>query len=229
MTAMPLIAYILTALVAYLFGSIPFGYLIARSRGVDIRSVGSRNIGATNVFRSLGKGPGTLTFLLDVGKGLAGARLIPAVCALLVEGSPEGHRMPLALLGAALAMAGHNWTIFLGFRGGKGAATGIGILFGLAWQAALPALGIWVAVLFAFGYVSLATISAAAGMIPIAWLLYFEGTPESGLLPGVLSLLGAITILRHHANIRRLANGTESRMVKRKSIRNPPENQGESS
>lgn len=222
MSILPILAYLFTALGAYLFGSIPFGFLIARTRGVDIRTVGSRNIGATNVFRSVGKPLGILTFLLDVGKGLGGATLIPLGVRLLLDVDPVAHGLPLAVVGGAMAVVGHNWTVFLGFRGGKGAATGIGVLLGLAWQAAVLAMGIWIVVFLALGYVSLATIGAALGIPPLAWLLYYEGTAASALLPTVLTGLGVITVLRHRANIRRLWNGTEPRMLKRPSPRQPP-------
>ena len=211
----PLMSQILGALLAYLLGAVPFGLMVARSRGVDIRAVGSGNIGATNVFRSVGRNWGLLTFLLDMGKGLCGAQLIPRLAAALSGGSAAAPSTGFALLCACLAVVGHNWPVFLKFKGGKGVATSMGALIGIAWQAALIGLLVWIVVLLISRYVSLASISAAAILAGVSWWLYRD---ETILLPIVLSLLGLTAILRHRPNIQRLLKGTENRFnFKRKT------------
>ena len=192
---------------AYLLGAVPFGFLIARARGVDIRQVGSGNIGATNVFRCVSKPLGVLTFLLDLGKGVAGSTLIPWLAAVLLGGA-TGH-MPFRVCCGFLAVAGHNWPVFLGFKGGKGIATSAGLLLGLAPLGCAIALLAWLAALLAARYVSLASILAAAALGVAAWPLY--GARYGGWFAATLDLLAAIAIWRHRANIQRLLNGTEGR------------------
>lgn len=199
----------LSGLAAYMLGAVPFGLLVAASRGIDIRQVGSRNIGATNVFRSVGRKWGILTFLLDMGKGYAGAALIPWAVAA-AAGTPGAATDNLRLVCGVLAVAGHNWPVYLGFKGGKGVATSAGMLLGLAPEACGIALVAWVVVLLLSRYVSLASMSAAAVLAVVAWPLYLGGS-RSALLPIVLTLLAALVVLRHRANIARLAAGTESR------------------
>ena len=130
---------IATGLAAYLLGAIPFGLLIARWRGVDIRAVGSRNIGATNVFRSVGKGWGIATFILDMGKGWCGAVAIPALAARLLDAPPQAPDA-WRLLGGICAVVGHTWPVYLRFKGGKGVATSAGVLLGAAARAAAAGL-----------------------------------------------------------------------------------------
>jgi glycerol-3-phosphate acyltransferase PlsY len=184
---------------AYLLGAVPFGLLIARSRGIDIRQVGSRNIGATNVMRSVGKPWGILTFMLDALKGL-----LPTVLFPCWSGSPAGW---LGIACALAAILGHNFPVYLKFKGGKGVATSAGALLGLAPAAMGLGLVVWAAFFFTLRYVSLASIVAALVIPAAGWWLYRD-TP---LLPGFLTLLGALIILRHRANIQRLLNGTENR------------------
>jgi acyl phosphate:glycerol-3-phosphate acyltransferase len=218
-TTMNTILYMLvTGLAAYLAGAIPFGFLIARLRGVDIRTVGSRNIGATNVFRSIGKSWGIATFILDLGKGLCGAVAIPALAAWLLETTP---RNPAAwrLLGGICAVVGHTWPVFLRFKGGKGVATSAGMLLGVAPAAVGLGLAGWIVTFVAGRYVSLASIAAALVLGVAIWFPPFR--PEEGwLLSSVLTVLALLIIARHHANIQRLCNGTESRFSFRR--RNPP-------
>lgn len=210
---MTLLPYALGLLLAYLLGSVPFGFLVARARGVDIRRLGSGNIGATNVYRTLGRGPGLLTFALDFGKGLAATRALNLAAAALAArlGAPDAAAdLWLQLLCGAGALAGHSFPVFLGFRGGKGVATGAGLAVGLAPLAALGALLVW-GVVFGIGrYVSLASIAAAATVAALGWLLY-GSVPPRPLLPAVLTLLAVLVIARHHANLRRLWAGTENR------------------
>jgi acyl phosphate:glycerol-3-phosphate acyltransferase len=197
--------YIACGLPAYLLGAIPFGLLIARARGVDIRKVGSGNIGATNVFRSVGKGWGILAFACDALKGLIPVTLFPrlAQAAWAYDG---GAALPLAC--ACLAIAGHNWPVYLRFKGGKGVATSAGALAGLAPAAAGIGLAVWALAFAATRYVSVASMAAAAAVAAAAWALPAHAGP---LLPGALTALCALIVARHKGNIRRLLNGTENR------------------
>jgi glycerol-3-phosphate acyltransferase PlsY len=206
----PATVYALFAVLSYFMGAVPSGYLIARARGVDIRRVGSRNIGATNVFRSLGKPWGVLTFIADALKGFIPAVLFPVAARGLFGGEAGSG---LAILCAMFAIAGHNWPVYLGFKGGKGVATSAGGLLGIAPAAVGIGLVIWTAVFLLSRYVSVASLAVAAAIPVLGWLFYAR---EGRLLPAVLTLLGVVIILRHHGNIRRLIQGTEHRFTFRK-------------
>ena len=184
----------------YLLGSIPFGLLLTRLAGRgDIRQTGSGNIGATNVLRTGSKTLAALTVLLDVGKGLA------AVMIARQWGPAAG------LVAASCAVLGHMFPVWLGFHGGKGVATALGVLFPLAWPVALVAALLWVAAAVVFHYSSLAAlVGAAAG----AMLAPFVADGTTALVIAGIALL---IILRHHGNIRRLIAGTESRISLKKS------------
>lgn len=204
-------------LLAYLLGAIPCGYLLARINGIDIRTVGSGNIGATNVFRSVGKGWGVLVFICDALKGFIPAWLFPWFADRLCT-YPAGPA--LAVCCACLAIAGHNWPVYLGFKGGKGIATSLGALTGIAPAAAGIGLLCWIVIFAATRYVSVASIAAAGSVGIAAWFLYLR----SGILiPLTLSLLCAVAVWRHKANIQRLGNGTEPRFQfrKKKETRDP--------
>jgi glycerol-3-phosphate acyltransferase PlsY len=184
----------------YLLGSIPFGLLLTRFAGRgDIRRVGSGNIGATNVLRTGSKTLAALTLLLDVAKGMA------AVMIARQWGPQPG------LVAAGCAVLGHMFPVWLGFRGGKGLATALGILIPLAWPLALIGGAVWLAVALLFHYSSLAALVAAAAG---AMLAPFVVDRMTALLIAGIALL---IILRHHANIRRLIAGTESRISLKKS------------
>lgn len=189
---------------AYLTGSIPFGLLVARARGVDIRTVGSGNIGATNVFRCIGKSWGILVFILDFLKGFIAAGLLPVLLEKFA-GAPAEIRLILA----ALAVAGHNWPVWLRFKGGKGIATSAGALLGVAPAAVGMAAAVWFAAFFLLRYVSVASLLAAltVGIAPWTPLL----PDASPWLRAVLGLLAVAAIIRHRANIKRLCQGTENR------------------
>ena len=190
--------FILAAAAAsYLLGSVPFGLLLARAKGMHIRSVGSGNIGATNVFRAVGKGLGLLTFFLDFLKGL-----LPVLAARHWFASD-----PAAILCGCAAIAGHMWTVFAGFRGGKGVATGAGVVMGIAPAAVGTGLICWGIVFGLSRYVSLASILTAAAVGVSGWLLY----PGTRLVPATLSLLAAMIIWRHRSNMQRLLQGNENR------------------
>jgi len=199
----------ITILAAYLTGAIPFGLLISKAKGMDIRQHGSGNIGATNVLRVLGKPLGITTFFLDAFKGFAPAFFFPSLATQL-NFAPANPGLLSVLCGAA-AIVGHNFPVFLGFKGGKGVATSAGVLIGIAPMAALVGLGAWGLLFFAFRYVSLASILAALIVGISGWFLYKGNT----LLCSVLSVFAAMIILRHRTNMMRLLNGTESRFSKK--------------
>ncbi len=208
---MPFFPYCLAALTAYLFGSIPFGYLLVRLvRKEDIREKGSGNIGATNVIRSGSKGLGALTFLLDVLKGFFAVVL----CGLIAgrAGLAPGVRANVVALAALFAILGHIYTVWLGFRGGKGVATAFGVFLALAPWAALAALGAFVLIFAASRYVSLGSILAAAAFPAFALLipdaLRIQRTPWA---TAVLFLVPLIVIVKHRQNIARLMSGKEYR------------------
>ena len=207
-------AYVLTVLsaaLAYLAGSIPFGYLMGLTRGVDIRTVGSGNIGATNVFRTLGKKLGVFTFALDVAKGVAAVAVVPqAVWACAGAGAP-----PLGALVACAAavMLGHAFPVFLGFKGGKGVATGLGLAIGLAPHSALLGLAVWIVVFGATRYVSVGSVLAALVVGAAPWWLDRPADGGAGwnAVCAAISILAALVVLKHRSNLARLARGTENR------------------
>jgi glycerol-3-phosphate acyltransferase PlsY len=182
---------------AYLVGAIPVGFLVARLAGVDIRAHGSGNIGATNVLRALGRGAAIATLLGDVVKGMAGAAV----------GSLAGPEPLWLALAAVLVVVGNCWPVFLGFRGGKGGATGLGAFLWATPWAMLPAAVVWVALVATFRYVSLATLCAALGL-PLAGLVLGYPWPLA-----VAAAVGAVIVVaRHRANIERLLAGTERKL-----------------
>lgn len=193
---------VLALLVSYVFGATPFGYLAGRMRGMDIRQHGSGNIGATNAFRVLGKPAGITVFVLDFLKGLvpvlAAAKIIPD--------------MPLAPILAGIgAILGHNFTFWLGFRGGKGIATSAGVLLALLPVAMLAGLIVWFALFFSTRYVAVASIGAALA-IPIV-----TGLRHTGNRPLLVFAIAvaALAIIRHRSNIQRLIAGNENRFTRR--------------
>jgi acyl phosphate:glycerol-3-phosphate acyltransferase len=191
---------ILAAALGYLLGSIPFGLLLTRAAGLgDIRQIGSGNIGATNVLRTGSKGLAALTLALDFGKGFA------AVAIARRWGEP-------AVLAAGFAaVLGHLYPLWLGFRGGKGVATALGVLAALAWPAALVAAAVWLGVAAATRYSSLAALVGAAAAAIVAPFF------TDGATAIVIVVLALLVILRHRGNIARLIAGRESRISLRKS------------
>jgi acyl-phosphate glycerol 3-phosphate acyltransferase len=211
LTALALVA-------AYLIGAIPFGYLIARARGVDIFHAGSGNIGATNVGRVLGRKFGILVFVLDFAKGavpVALSGLLPAE-AHDALGPPNALRVGVALC----AFLGHLFPVYLGFRGGKGVATGAGTVFVLVPGPAALAILMWLAVVASTRTVSLASI-AAAGMLCAARLLSVAApfARDAAVVTGFCLAGTALMILKHRANIARLLNGTENRLEDKPMLR----------
>ena len=202
--------YLEIAAMSYLLGSIPFGYILVRIfRGEDVRASGSGNIGATNVARTA---PllGVVTLLLDAAKGFAAVVL----AFQLASRAPDQlwfyrYSAYVEVAAALLAILGHMFPIWLGFKGGKGVATGVGAFFALAPKSILLAIAIFAGVVAISRYVSLGSIVAAAAFPALAYLLYRNIFP----LPAVLVMVAssALIILKHHQNIRRLLAGTEHR------------------
>jgi glycerol-3-phosphate acyltransferase PlsY len=192
-------AFVLTALSSYLLGSIPFGYILVRSfRGQDVRQSGSGNIGATNVARSF-PALGVVTLLLDASKGAA---------AVLLTRSLFPDQRILAGVAALCAVAGHIFPLWLRFRGGKGVATSLGSFVMLVPKVVLLAIGVFLAVVLLFRYVSLASILAVALFPVLAWWLR-----DYAALPvlGFMAVTAILVVVKHHDNIRRLRAGTEPR------------------
>jgi glycerol-3-phosphate acyltransferase PlsY len=208
---MPWVPFFLAAFSAYLFGSIPFGYLLVRLvRKEDIREKGSGNIGATNVIRSGSRGLGALTFVLDVLKGFFAVTL----CGFITgrAGLAPDVRANLVALAALCAILGHIYTVWLGFKGGKGVATAFGVFLALAPWAALAALGVFVVLFAVSRYVSLGSILAAASFPAFALLIPDAlRIPRTPWTTAVLFLVPLILIMRHHQNITRLMSGKEYR------------------
>lgn len=214
MTGQNFFIWMLSGAMAYLLGSLPFGFLIARAKGVDIRTVGSGNMGATNVFRAVSKPLGLFTFALDFAKGVCGVLLVPLIAASITGNENTG--MALRLWSGFCTVIGHNWTCFLGFKGGKGVATSAGMLLALSPVAVGIALVTWLVTFVTLRYVSLASI-IAAGVLGIAvWPLHCGH--EGVWFPAVLTLLAVLSIWKHRSNIARLRAGTESRFTFRKRL-----------
>ena len=207
-----ILAHIAIAVAAYLLGSIPTGYLLVRIfRRQDIRSVGSGNIGATNVLRFGGKGLGIITFLLDVLKGSAAVWLGGALGAWLMPAVPLRNAEALAALFAVL---GHMFTCWLHFHGGKGVATAFGVFLVASPWAALAAIGVFAVVLALTRYVSLGSILASLAFLVFAW--FFPPGPHPPVFYAVECIIALLIIVKHHQNIRRLIDGTEARAVRTK-------------
>jgi glycerol-3-phosphate acyltransferase PlsY len=203
---MPL-ASLWIVILAYLLGSVPVGYLLVRIfRKQDIRSFGSGNIGATNVLRSGGKGLGAATFLLDVVKGAAAVLLGTYLAAPLMPGVPQRNVEALAAL---CAVVGHMFPIWLGFRGGKGVATGFGVFLVAAPVAALASITLFILVFALTRYVSLASILGAASFPVFAY--FTVSGPRPAFFIAVQCTVALLIILKHRPNIRRLLAGTEHR------------------
>jgi acyl phosphate:glycerol-3-phosphate acyltransferase len=199
---MTLALSIILPVVAYLVGSIPFGVVLARARGVDLRQVGSGNIGATNAARALGKALGAVVLVLDALKGF-----LPVLAArLLLTHAPYGEC--LVALTALLAFVGHLFPVFYGFRGGKGVATALGVFLALSPLAALGALVVYAAVYALTRTSSLGSLSAAVAFVP---LNYFLSTRSRVLLAlTVLLVLGIV--VSHRENIQRLLRREEGKL-----------------
>jgi glycerol-3-phosphate acyltransferase PlsY len=192
----------LSLLLGYLLGSIPSGYLAGRwCKGIDLRTIGSGSTGATNVLRSVGKGPALVVFLVDVAKGAAAVLLARAL-------SQDATLANWIEVGAGLsALAGHIWPVWLRFKGGKAVATGFGMFLGLAWPVGLACFGVFLAVLSLSRIVSLASVIAAISLP----LLMVAGS--NGLANVLIALVAmALVLWRHRSNLQRLIEGSEPRV-----------------
>lgn len=217
---------VLVALVVgYLLGSLPFGFLVARAKGVNIFEVGSKNPGATNVRRVLGSGPGNLVFALDALKGAIAtgwpfvhvdSTVSDATKSFGISiGAGDAAVIPLAVAGLVGALLGHSFSCFTRFRGGKGVATASGGLIVLMPLAVAIGAVVWAATFYSSRYVSLASIFAALSMPASAYLL-----DQEPVLLGLTVVIAVLVVVRHRTNIQRLLNGTESRFAK-KSVPKP--------
>jgi glycerol-3-phosphate acyltransferase PlsY len=207
--------YILVAVIAYLLGSVPFGLILTRIfLGTDVRTIGSGNIGATNVMRTGSKKLGIATLILDAAKGYAAVLIAIRIASIthskLPGIAPDPKPFYIAVgLAAVFAMLGHVFPVWLKFKGGKGVATGVGVFLALAPKAVLIAIAVF-AIIFALSrYVSLASIIATAAF-PVVAYAFMAGTDRT-LLPFIIAA-SILIIAKHHQNIRRLLSGTEHRL-----------------
>jgi acyl phosphate:glycerol-3-phosphate acyltransferase len=208
--------YLATAVIAYLLGSIPFGYILVRAfHGQDIRASGSGNIGATNVARS-SPALGALTLLLDAVKGLLAVTAGSLVAASAGRAASAGPPLyAFAALAAVCAVIGHMFPVWLKFRGGKGVATSVGVFLALAPKTLLVALALFIALVAVFRYVSLGSIIAAAAFPLIAYGLHnYHSSPA---VLAAMSAIAVLIIIKHRENIRRLLAGTENRLALKKT------------
>ena len=218
----PLLLFAVLPLAAYVIGSTPFGVIIARFHKVDLRSKGSGNVGATNVGRVLGKKWGFLCFFLDVGKGIG-----PVLAAgLLVRdgagGIPTGAQQASLLMVAFGAIAGHVFSFYLKFRGGKGVATSLGVVLGVFPYFTYPGLcafAIWIVVTVTSRYVSLGSIVAAVAFVAIFAAMNFSDLGRLWPLGAFAAVMAALIIFRHRANIARLLAGTENKIGSKRGKR----------
>ncbi len=206
---------ILLCAFAYLAGSVPTSIIAGKiTRGIDIREHGSRNPGATNTFRVLGPRIGVTVGLIDIFKGFAAVWLLP----LLVPADPWAGEELRQIVAGFAAVAGHVWTVFAGFQGGKGVGTAFGVFLALAPVPSFIALVVWCALTFGTGYVSLGSIAAAVAL-PAA--VIGEGMIRGGVsvpVAAIAVVVGVLVIVRHRANIGRLLRGEENRFGGRNAV-----------
>lgn len=218
MSSTHILVIVIGALVSYLLGALPFGLWIGLWwKGVDVRTVGSKNIGATNVFRALGAGPALTVFALDALKGAAGIIGLLLLWPHFADGAlPFPARIVLGLC----AVVGHTFSPFLGFAGGKGIASSLGMLLALDWRVGLIGLGVWIVVVALTRYVSVASIVAAFSL-PVSALLLLHGADRLWLL-SLTALLAVYVTVKHKANMQRLRAGTEPKFGQRIAVEPAP-------
>ncbi len=206
---MVIVVYAAVIVIGYLLGSIPTGFLVARARGVDIRTVGSGNIGATNVFRYLGKPAGVFVLFVDALKGFVAVFVVARLAyAWFLPDRGETTFDAIRVCAGVAAVLGHNFTCWLHFKGGKGIATSAGVLIALVPASLLIILSVWIVVFALSRYVSLASICASFTLPFAAWF-----TRETVAMIAITGAMAALAIYKHRANIKRLLNGTESRIA----------------
>jgi len=210
----PIVGYNLIVLAAYMLGSVPTGFLVAKARGIDIRTVGSGNIGATNVFRILGKPAGIFVLLADAAKGwLAVFVIAKLMAAWFYPAAGSTAREWFAICAGVAAILGHNYTCWLHFKGGKGIATSAGVLTALVPGPLLIILSVWIIIFVLTRYVSLASIAAAFTLPFAAWAV-----GDSLTIILITAALTSLAIYRHKTNIKRLIDGTESKITLKKRM-----------
>ena len=201
-----MVTFILIALLSYLMGSVPAGYIAGRFAGIDIRRVGSGNVGATNVLRALGKPYGYAVFLFDFFKGIGAVWISILIINAAHPGNQESELV--GIMAGVLCVLGHTYPVWLGFKGGKGVATSVGVLFGLMPAAALTVLAVWFVTFQATKYVSVASIVAAVALpVTAGVMVHFE---KAGMpLVYFCACLAVVIVWRHRSNVSRLMKGTE--------------------
>ena len=208
-----LLCLVSSALIGYLVGSFPTGYVVGRIRGIDIRAVGSGNVGATNVTRVLGKQFGYPVFLVDFLKGLI-PLLLARTIAHRYQLDPIESDFCIAIAGI-FAVVGHSYPVWLSFKGGKGVATSLGLIFGINWIAALIMFAVWIVAFKVTRYVSVASIIAAIAL-PVAMItLLLLHQLQTAVLVYFSLILAAIIVFRHRSNVSRLLSGTEPRAARK--------------
>ncbi len=216
---MPILSYVIVAAAAYLLGSIPTGFLVAQAKGIDIRTVGSGNIGATNAMRVLGRPMGIFVLFIDALKGYAACAFLPSLIFNWLaphfsglfrpfQDEPLELQIRFYVVAGVFAVLGHNYTCWLKFKGGKGIATSAGVYLALAPWALLIALVVFLVALLVTRYVSVGSISAAVALPAAVWIL----PPHNLLLGIVTTVLGVMAIYKHKGNLQRLIAGTENRL-----------------
>jgi glycerol-3-phosphate acyltransferase PlsY len=194
----------LIPVVAYLLGSIPFGLLIVKAQGgPDIREIGSGNIGAANVTREAGRVAGILTLLLDAGKGYL---------AVWLAAHYTSGNIRWMMVAAVSAVVGHMFPIWLGFKGGKGVATGLGVFLPICWQAVAAGIVLWLLVVIFWRYSSLGSISAAVALPLFVYLLYAPGHAPPEFVTFGTVVISVLVLIKHRPNIARLVAGEEPRL-----------------
>jgi glycerol-3-phosphate acyltransferase PlsY len=218
----PVFDYIFVAVAAYLLGSIPTGFLVAKARGVDIRAAGSGNIGATNAMRVLGKSAGIFVLLMDALKGYAAVAWFTPVIYNWVEphylGLAPGFvaasaavQMKFKVIAGVCAVLGHNYTCWLKFKGGKGIATTAGVYLALAPEPLGIALAAFILAVLVTRYASVGSIVGAIALPTAVWIMM----PQNVFLGIVTTALGLLAIYKHKSNSQRLMTGTENRLGKK--------------
>jgi len=203
------VGHILTALIAYLLGSIPTGFLVGKAKGLDIRAFGSGNIGATNVVRQLGTKAGVFVLVADALKGWLAVVVVGVLFSNWFQGPADLEaRERLEIIAGVSAILGHNYTCWLYFKGGKGIATSAGVLVGLVPGALLIILAVWIVVFALTRFVSLASILASFTLPFATWI-----TGHTSTMIGITAAMATLAIFKHKSNISRLINGTENRFT----------------
>ncbi len=213
-----MITYAIAAIVGYLLGSVPFGLLLTRAAGLgDVRNIGSGSIGATNVLRTGRRELAAATLVLDALKGLAAVLLARHVLPSIAPADPAITLYATYVAGVA-AFIGHCFPVWLGFKGGKGVATLIGVLLGLAWPVGVIFCGVWLIIAFTQKISSVSAITAAVTAPIFAYVAFLMGwAPEGVVFAMTVAVLSILLIVRHSANIARLIAGTEPKIGKKSS------------